>query len=398
MNYIMLLLLIGINIILVYMLPKKEDNVIKRTIKDTRYNLFLKEYKVLNIFFLIFNIAFIALDVIYEKSFIADAILSVCLLITFILFIKSVKPRKLEYHIIANNNIRQINMIRNVLLLLLITSKIVSIQELYQLGYLIIIALIFVLINLFRVFAFFKDNKDITKYKTIKSDYLTDIKGTLFLEKKSILTYLGIGAIIIFILYFRIKFAFIGYILVSLLVFIIYNIKTSNIKHEYKKLHSNMVDMNIKPGPLYIYQFKKDIIGTNNIIIYLILFIVAAIMSYVVGEVEYILIGIDIFLIALYTLFESKRKYIRYTYALNKDLINKDLYNVNINNIITDTIDYKLPFIDLKLYKLIYLDNENNIYVSEIELYNIKEVYENIDIMIRSTNIDDYIVVEEEYY
>ena len=70
MNYAILFFLIGLNFILVYMIPKKEQDSVKRAIKEFNYNNYMREYKTLNIFFLVFNIAFIALDIIYEKSFI----------------------------------------------------------------------------------------------------------------------------------------------------------------------------------------------------------------------------------------------------------------------------------------------------------------------------------------
>ena len=61
-------------------------------------------------------------------------------------------------------------------------------------------------------------------------------------------------------------------------------------------------------------------------------------------------------------------------------------------------IDYKKLFVDVKLNKIVYVDKENNVYVSGIELYNIKEKHDNLEIYINSTNMNDYIVVEEEYY
>ena len=156
--------------------------------------------------------------------------------------------------------------------------------------------------------------------------------------------------------------------------------------------------MNVDPGPVAVTKFKQMLNNTSNLMVYIIMFATLSIISYVVGEIEFIVVALDMMIIVTYTLFETKRDYIYTVYALEKENINKEKYSVVIKEQITDMIDYKKLFVDVKLNKIVYVDKENNVYVSGIELYNIKEKHDNVEIYINSTNMNDYIVVEEEYY
>jgi hypothetical protein len=156
--------------------------------------------------------------------------------------------------------------------------------------------------------------------------------------------------------------------------------------------------MNLIPDQLFISKFKKNLTITNNIMLFIILFATLSITSYVVGEIEFILIALDMFLIVIFTLFEAKKEFIYSVYAIEPEHLNKNKYSVNIKDKITDLIDYKKLFVNIKLNKIIYVDKENNVYISDVVLYNVKDKQDNVDIYINSTNMNDYIVVEEGYY
>ena len=400
MNYVIDALLIAFNVISTAIKPKKEKNDVLEAIKDHNKQLLLKDYKILNIMLIFLNIVFIVLKIIFGVNYIADIILTPILLVTFILYVNHTKSKKKEkkYNILGRDNKRLYKMLINLIILLVFIEKVASIKEIYAMGYLSFIGLIFVGINIARIIGFFKENKDITKYSASREDYLEDINNHLYIEKKKLLNYFGIGLIIGIVLFVRIPYGYAVYILLTVLALIIYNSEVSRIKRDKKKTDDNIFRMNVDPGPVAVTRFKQMINNTSNLMIYIIMFATLSIISYVVGEIEFIVVALDMVIIVTYTLFETKRDYTYTVYALEKENINKEKYSVVIKDQITDTIDYKKLFVDVKLNKIVYVDKENNVYVSGIELYNIKEKHDNVEIYINSTNMNDYIVVEEEYY
>ena len=398
MNYIINVLLIGINIVLFGLKPKKNKNEYLDAINKNERIILLKELKIFNILLIIINIVFIVLQILSNNQFIVDIIVTLALLISFILSTRNKLDNKNKYTIIGDSNITLYRMIINALLLLIFMEKLVKIKDLYQLGIVSIIGLIPVIINLIRLLKLTKEYKDIIVYKAKKEDILTDIKTSLYIETANILKYLGLGIMIVFVMYVKINFAFILYILVVLLLFVIYNMKVGKINKEKKRVYDSIFSMKQMPGPMYTMQFKKDYNLATNIIIFTIMFALLSVTSYLVGEIEFIIIGLDIVLIALYLIIRTRKQFIYSIYSLNKEHINKDKYKININDNITDVIDYKNILLNINLYKIIYIDKNNNLYTSEIELYNIKDLYKDIEIYINNTNLNDYIVVEEEYY
>lgn len=400
MNYVINAILIAFNVISTAIEPKKEKNDVLEAIKEHNKELLLKDYKILNIILIVMNIVFIVLKILFKVNFIADAIITPVLLVTFIIYANHNKKEKKEkkYNILGRDNKRLYKMMINLIILLVFIEKVASIKEIYAMGYLSFIGLVFAGINVARIISFFKENKEITKYSASREDYLEDIKNHLYIEKKKLLSYFGVGLIIGIVLFVRIPYGYAVYILITVLALIIYNSEVSRLKRDKRKTDDNIYRMNVDPGPVAVTRFKQILNNTSNLMLFIIMFATLSIISYVVGEIEFIVVAIDMQLIVTYTLFEAKRDYIYTVYALEKENINKEKYSVNIKDQITDVIEYKKLFVDLKLYKIVYVDKENNVYVSGIELYNIKDKHDNIEIYINSTNMNDYIVVEEEYY
>jgi hypothetical protein len=399
MNYIICSILICYNIIGSLLISKKSKNKIIEVITNNNKNIFIKEYKKTNIILLFMNLVFIVLKVIYDTYFIPDIIIFVLLLATFMFYNlnNKIKINK-EYRLLSKNDNTLYSMIINLIVNIVFIEEIISIKDLYSLGYLNFIGIIFIIFNIAKISSFFRKYKSIMTFKASQKDYLEDIKTSLLVEKNIILKYSAIGIAIIFLLYVKLPYAYIVYILFVVLALLILKSIIDKIRSDLKSFNKDLYNMNFSPSKLDIANIKRRILIVNTSIIIIIIVATLSIISYLVGEIEFIIFAINVYFVIMYLLLKYKCDFIYVVYALEKDNIDKNKYSVNINDKITEIIDYKKSFLNFNLYKIAYIDKDNNIYISDIELYNIKDKHEDVEIYINPARKCDYVVVEEDYY
>ena len=109
-------------------------------------------------------------------------------------------------------------------------------------------------------------------------------------------------------------------------------------------------------------------------------------------------ITIQLYILLIYEIFISKNKLIRLLSALDENFVNRNEYNIVQNN----KISYikKIHWISKKItfFKLIFIDNNNNIYNSELILYDPELYIKKIKLYLNSKDISDYIIMLDELY
>ena len=400
MNYIIIIILIALNLITVGYKTKKYNDEISREINDNRNRELNNLLNIINIGVIAVNLITIVLSVIFHVKDLVGHILSVVALIaTYILFMMNNKKKdKGNYNIIEHKDKHIYKMIINLILEIVLLDRVGAIKESNITSYLSLLAIVFLVINIIHIIKFLNENKAITKFKASQKDILEDINTSLYIEKVDIFKYATVGIVILLVMFVKIPYSWIAHILIVILLYTMYNSDLSKIKKEKKKLYNNIVDMNQKPGPLFIYQYKRHIEQTKSLAIIILLYITSILSCYLIGELEFLLVGLNIYTIVIYTLLNKKKKTIEAAIRLNEELINKDKYKINIKDNITELIEFKELLLNIKFYKIVYKDKNSNIYISESILYDLSNVHNDLNLYINTENMEDYIVVEEEYY
>ena len=400
MNYIICAIVICYNIISSLLIPKKSKNIILETINIHNKNLFIKDFKKLNVILIFINFVFTVLKIIYDANYLPDIILTICLLLSFLFYTLNNNVKKIkEYKVLMNNNSNILYaMIINLIINIVFIEEVISIKELYTLGYLNLIALIFIIANITRIGKFLKKYKGLIKYKASSKDYLEDIKTSLYIEGSLLLKHFGVGIVITLLLYVKLPYAYIVYILFVILGLLIVKSMIDKLRKDLKKISNDIYNMNLNPSKLEVANLKRRIYISKTVLLIILILATLSITSYLVGEIEFIMFAINVYFVVMYLVLKYKKDFIFAVMALEKEHIDKNKYSISINDKITETIDYKNKLLNLNLYKIIYIDKDKNIYISDIELYNIKDKHDDIEINVNSTNMNDYIVVEEEYY
>ena len=399
MNYIIIITLICINLFSIGLKPKKNKDELENELVNYERN---KRYKIINkinIGIIIINIITVVISVICSaKDLIAHVIFLLGLIASYIVSLSNKPKYSPKYNILKKEDNYFISLITNVLFGISLVDRVGHIKENSLGTYLSIFGIIFFILNILVLIKYLRDNKEFTKYNIKNEDKIEEIKDSKYIETKKILNYVIIGIIIILLVFVNVPFAPVIYTLLGLLAIVMYNNDINKITKNKKELYSNIINLHQKPGTLYAYQYKRHIENTKSIVLYLIIFVVSLLSYYMIGEMEFIVISMNLYLIVIYTLLNNKKKNINNIYSLNENLINKDKYKINLRNNITEVIEYNDLLVINNFYKIIYKDENNNIYISDRILYNLKGIENEVNIYINSTNMYDYIVVEDSYY
>ena len=399
MNYIIIITLICINLFSFSLKSKKNNDEIKEAIKNHKKRYFYNIINKINIGIIIINIITLIISIVAGATdVIAHTIFLVGLILSYVYALTKKDKTEPKYNVMYKHDKYYPLLATNVIFATSLVDRVGHIKESNLGAFLSLFGIVFFILNIFVILKFLKENKSIIKYNAKETDIIKDTNYTTCIELKKIYSYILIGIIILLIIFINLLISPILYTLITILVLIIYSNDVNKINNEKTKLYNNVINLNQKPGTLYIYQYKKHIENTKSIILYIVLFIIALLTYYVVGEIEFLVLGMNLYIIVIYTLLNNKKKTIDSLYALNEDLIDKDKYKINLRNEITDVIEYTEILLANSFYKVIYKDENNNIYISEKILYNLKSIETDINIYINTTDMYDYIVVEDSYY
>ncbi len=359
--------------------------------------------RIINISYLLINSIHYILLIIEKNNLpILEIILSVIALITY-LTIEIYQLKKIEYKLYEDKYIKAKEVLLILSSIVIITSdKTKGIQsninnnKLIDLISLIFFALSFILILLSIVYIvlFLINNKQIVKHSITQEEYLEDINYSTRIQLNKTTNYIiYIFAYLVFV-YINIPYIFILYIIIFLVLVLIINKKYNKIKNQNEKLYKTVAIAKNKPGIVYAFQFTKDILLLKKLIILLVIYTLSITSLYGLGESAFALITVELYIFLLYIILEDKKYLIRYMYSLNDSLIDEETYNLKLNKKIS-YIDI-INILEIKLYKIIIIDNIT--YKSNIILYDPEININNIDIITRKDNIDDYITIENNLY
>ena len=268
---------------------------------------------------------------------------------------------------------------------------------------LIINLLIFILtlIDLSFIITFLYKNKNIICFSTDNNnDLIKPINFYKKIEIGKLYNYVIYIIIYILIIYCKIPYMYVLHITIAIISFLIINKKIKKINKEQDLLYKNVTILNNKPGAIYAFEFEKDIEFTKNMVIITVLYILSVIIFYSLGTTAFLSITIQSYILIVYELLKSKKNLIKLVYSLDENYINKEIYDVKQTSPVTIIENINFNFINLKqtFYRVIYIDNNKNVFESNIILYDPELYLKNINIYINSKNINDYIIITEELY
>ena len=249
-------------------------------------------------------------------------------------------------------------------------------------------------ISLIIIFILLKKNRGYVCFSANNDEYLEDIKFYTKLQVNRGYNYiLFLLAYIVFV-FIRIPYIYIFYVFIVFLLFIISYKKYMKIYNLSNKLYNIVTIAKKQPGIVYAFQFTKDFLLLKRIVICLILFVVEIIVLYGIGEGAFAFVTIQLSILLLYIIIDDKLYLISYIKSLNPSLVNDKVYSISSIKKVSyiETID----ILNIKFYRFIIVDNLT--YKSHLVLYDPSNIYDELEIKINKSNLDDYFIVESLLY
>lgn len=264
-----------------------------------------------------------------------------------------------------------------------------------------LVVLVFILMEIGLLVQFLVKNKKIVCFSyDEEEDFIENIHFYKKIEIKQLYNYVIYIFVYILLIYCQFPFAYIGYgiILVILVTALIRKVK--KIFTEKDKLYKNVAILKNKPGLIYAFEFERDIEFTKNFAIVIVLYVVSIIVFYILGEIPFTFISIQLYGLIIYEIFKSKRTLINILYSLDERYIDKKVYSVEQIHDNFEILEIYLNIFCRKqmFHKIVYIDNNKTIYESSLILYDPEMHMREIKLYMNPINMDDYVIITEELY
>lgn len=276
---------------------------------------------------------------------------------------------------------------------ILITANIGKSSEIDNFLYLI--NTILCILSISTLICYFVKNKDIVCYKeTNEEDNISDIHFYLKLSVDKLVTYLILELMYLLIFYINIKYAYIFRIALILMIIGIIIKKIKKVQNQSLKLYNTVSIKKELPGIKYAFQFLRDLLLIKKIIYFTLFYIGSVGVYYLEGDMAFTFYTVAVSILLVYILYNDKKFLIKYIKELNKEFIEPKKYSIKQNK----KISYieKIKIFKTTFYKLIIIDNQ--VYESNIILYDPELYIKDIDIYINKSKINDYIIVLTKLY
>lgn len=401
--------IIIIYIILINLLKKKEKK--NDFLVLERANNLIKLYK----FIKFLNISIIIIDFIYyfvlfllkNDINLTYCVINILLIITSIIYClrlnRLIKNKKHNFNYIVLNEYEykyKLIYIYNIILTLILYKRVGDINNLLIVNNSLLIFLILIVIDIIFLIKFLIKNKKIVCFSINKEkDYIENINFNSKIEFSNFYNYIIYISMYIILIYCDLPFAYLFYILVLVILLIIIKNKIVKIRQEQEKIYKNITFLKNKPGIIYAFIFYREIEFVKNIFNATLFIALSLVTFYVAGETIFSYITIQLYILLIYEIFISKKKLIKLLPSLDENFIDKKEYNIKQTKKITYIKKAFNLFSDKNnFYELIYIDNNDIVYKSELVLYDPELYINEIKIYLKSKNINDYIIVLEELY
>ena len=409
----LIMLIMYVTIIIIYTilinLFKKNNNKVDYLTLEKENNL-IKLYR----FIKLLNISIIIIDFIYYSALflLKNSINLIYCIINFLLIILSIiYSLKLNYLInIKKNNFNytllneyeykyKLIYIYNIVITFILYKRIGEIHNFSILSNSLLIFLFLIIIDIIILIKYLIKNKKIVCFNINKEkDYIENINFNSKIELSNFYNYIIYISMYIILIYCNLPFSYLFYNLTIAVILIIIKKKVKRIRLEQEKIEKNIIFAKNKPGIVNTFLFYREIEFIKNIFITTLFITLSLVSFYTLDEIIFSYISIQLYILLIYEIFISKKKLINLLSELDENFIDKNEYNIDQIKKITHIKKVFNLFFKNKFYKLIYIDNNNIIYKSEIILYDPKLYINKIKIYFNSKNINDYIIVLEELY
>ena len=405
MQYLVYFIFIVINIYFCFFFKFKN---IKRDVKYFELKINSDRRKLINylnsansVLILVNIIYFILFLILKINISVLDIIFFIIHIISFVLFLSSKngnKFRKSDKKVINDDSKILYFLISLISYSLIILQRVGELSETYYSFIMYLIAAILILTSFGVVVRVLIKNKRVVGFKyKIEDDYLKDVKFIKKLLLKNLTNIFLIMMIFILLIYINLPFAWLGYIFIEvmLLSFLINKIK--KFKYQSDKLTKTVYILKENPGVVYAFEFYRDILLAKKIMLAMILSGLSILVFYFSTTIVFTMITIELFILFMYAYIIDKINLIKYISSLNLEFMNKDIYTLEKSFPIS-CID-KINVFGIDLYKIIYIDLNDNIYESNYLLYDPEDFINEINSYINPYKPnEDYIVVIKELY
>ena len=373
MTYFIVLILIGINILFLLYNPKKLDEI-RKEITYNKIKVLKKDLIILNVLTIGANLIYIIISLITgdgNSNLLVDIVSVVGEVVTLALVLIS-KSYKTNY-ILKSRRSRMSMVIGLLLVMIIVGDRQVTNNNITPI-ILIVCFILGIILTAKDVLISFK-----IKDKVIKSN----------------IEYFTIVAFLVMVLiYINIPFSYVAFVILSVLLVLVYLNKIKKISTEKSKL-KKIIEINEKPGNEYILEFYKDLMNTEELIQYVLVFIVALVLNIVIN-INYIYISMYLILVVVNIRMSSYKRQLKMHQGIEKEQSKR--YQP-LDNIKFNTIDQNEFLLLNEDFLKVYYIKDNLIYMSEIILYNVQEnELDNIKLYINTSNNNDYVFMVGDLY
>ena len=373
MTYFIVLILIGINILFLLYNPKKLDEI-RKEITYNKIKVLKKDLIILNVLTIGANLIYIIISLITgdgNSNLLVDIVSVVGEVVTLALVLIS-KSYKTNYILKARRS--RMSMVLGLLLVMIIVGDRQVTNNNITPIILIVCFILGIVLTAKDVLISFK-----IKDKVIKSN----------------IEYFTIVAFLVMVLiYINIPFSYVAFVILSVLLVLVYLNKIKKISTEKSKL-KKIIEINEKPGNEYILEFYKDLMNTEELIQYVLVFIVALVLNIVIN-INYIYISMYLILVVVNIRMSSYKRQLKMHQGIEKEQSKR--YQP-LDNIKFNTIDQNELLLLNEDFLKVYYIKDNLIYMSEIILYNVQEnELDNIKLYINTSNNNDYVFMVGDLY
>ena len=388
LSYIFLIIL---NIISFYFITNKSEQKnayeIEKKVFLTK-KIFLIVFLVNIISFILNGFAFIVLFIYKESIFFIDFLFFLLSFFSFIIITFSYKKPKKGYRLISDKLINSFDT------LIIFSFSLIINLSLFKyefLSFIVSILCFFIILSsLIIIFIQLKKNREYICITANNDEYLEDIKFYNKLQINRGYNYiLYLLAYIVFV-FIRIPYVYLLYVLIAFFLLFISYRKYKKISNLSNKLYNIVTIAKKMPGVIFAFQFIKDFLLLKKIILLFMFFLIEIIVLYGIGEGAFVFASLQLSLLLLYIIIDDKLYLISYIKSLNPDFVNDKVYSISS----TKKVSYieTINVLNIKLYRFIIKDNQ--IYKSHLVLYDPSDIYDELEIRINKSNLNDYIINE----
>ena len=390
-NLLSYIFLIILNIISFYFITNKSEQKNAYEIEKKVFlikKIFLIVFLVNIISFILNGFAFIVLFIYKESIFFIDFFFFLLSFFSFIIITFSYKKPKKGYRLISDKLINSFDT-----LIIFSFSLIISLSLFkYEfLSFIVFILCFFIILSsLIIIFIQLKKNREYICITANNDEYLEDIKFYNKLQINRGYNYiLYLLAYIVFV-FIRIPYVYLLYVLIAFFLLFISYRKYKKISNLSNKLYNIVTIAKKMPGIIFAFQFIKDFLLLKKIILLFMFFLIEIIVLYGIGEGAFVFASLQLSLLLLYIIIDDKLYLISYIKSLNPAFINDKVYSISS----TKKVSYieTINVLNIKLYRFIIKDNQ--IYKSHLVLYDPSDIYNELEIRINKSNLNDYIINE----